>query len=237
MVGAVLALVALTGSPRVPAAHAPLPSLMLWAWERPTDLRALPATAGVAFLSQTIILDAEAVDVIPRRQRLLVSPGTPLIAVTRVEAINSGPLDLDDVELTRIATTIAVTSRLPGIRGVQIDFDATLSQRPAYRRLLRAVRAQLGSDAFLSMTALASWCMRDGWLVGLPVDEVVPMLFRMGAGERLPPRLGGSACGGALGTALDEPLPPSLTARRTYVFNAAPWSAASIDAAARRAGQ
>ena len=30
------------------------------------------------------------------------------------------------------------------------------------------------------MTALASFCVGDRWLDGLPVDEVVPMIFRMG---------------------------------------------------------
>jgi len=39
------------------------------------------------------------------------------------------------------AALIARTARLPGVGGVQIDFDATLSPRAFYLNLLRAVRA------------------------------------------------------------------------------------------------
>jgi hypothetical protein len=35
-----------------------LPALVLWAWERPVDLRTLPAGTGVAFLAQTITATA-----------------------------------------------------------------------------------------------------------------------------------------------------------------------------------
>ncbi len=35
------------------------------------------------------------------------------------------------------------------------------------------------------MTALASWCAGDDWLRDLPVDEAVPMLFRMGVEKNL----------------------------------------------------
>ena len=31
------------------------------------------------------------------------------------------------------------------------------------------------------MTALASWCISDNWVNDLPVDEIVAMLFDMGA--------------------------------------------------------
>src|SRR5437870_1390907 len=62
-----------------------LPRLVLWAWERPVDFRALPSDVGVAFLAQTVTANARADVVLPRRQPLQVSPLTPLIAVTRIE--------------------------------------------------------------------------------------------------------------------------------------------------------
>ena len=232
--GATLALVALTAVPRVPAA---LPPLMLWAWERPTDLRELPAAAGVAFLSQTIHLRTGAITIEPRRQPLQVSDTAVVMAVTRIEVPPSHPLSVSDGDLTRVATAIAGTATWPRVHGVQVDFDATVSQRDLYRRLLRQVRQQLGPGVFLSMTALGSWCTNDDWLDGLPVDEVVPMLFRMGAGERLPARLRAGACRAALGTALDEPLPRAFAAPRVYVFNAGPWSAPTIAEASRRANR
>ena len=235
--GGAFALAAISAAPHSRAASATLPPVMLWAWERPTDLRALPHGIGVAFLSQTIHLQAAAIGINPRRQKLLVSPATPLLAVTRIEAASADPSQLDDRRLARLAMDIAATATFPGVRGVQIDFDAALSQRSLYRRLLHHIRRQLGPTTFLSMTALASWCMRDGWLDDLPVDEVVPMLFRLGPGERIPPRLQGGACGGALGIALDEPLPRRMSAARIYVFNAETWSPGTVGDASRRAAE
>ena len=116
-------------------------------------------------------------------------------------------------------------------------FDATRSQRVFYRRLLHEVRQKIGPDGFVSITALASWCQRDGWLDGLPVDEVVPMLFRMGEGERMPDRIRGSTCQGALGLALDEPLPAAFRAPRLYVFNAGPWTPSTVADARQRRGR
>jgi hypothetical protein len=117
---------------------------------------------------------------------------------------------------------------------VQIDYDATASERPFYRRLLAAVRKRLPAAVPLSITALASWCAGDRWLRDLPVDEVVPMLFRMGPGEgrftalAQRPEAAAPECRGAIGTALDEPLAVRRGARRHYVFNAEPWTASTL---------
>jgi hypothetical protein len=219
-------------APTRPRAMDRLPRLVLWAWERPVDLRALSPDIGVAFLAQTVTATARAYVVSPRRQPLLVSPQTPLIAVTRIEMPGGdATAPVDD-----IARAIASTAGLPRVAAVQIDFDATLSQRPMYRRLLHAVRSGLPRGMPLSMTALASWCMQDNWLDDLPIDEAVPMLFRMGpaehAGSR--PRLLAPACDGAIGTSLDEPLRGSVARRRVYVFNARPWTDSTVAAARSR---
>jgi hypothetical protein len=90
-------------SPAAPhslAAPGQLPPLMLWAWERPTDLRGLSSGIGVAFLSQTIHLQSGAIGISPRRQKLVVSPGTRLVAVTRIEATPAALSDLDGGELS-----------------------------------------------------------------------------------------------------------------------------------------
>ena len=212
-----------------------LPHLVLWAWERPVDLRALPADVGVAFLAQTITATARASVVSPRRQPLLVAPMTPLIAVTRIETPAGdaviGPVD-------EMARAIAATMKLPRVRAVQVDFDATLSQRPAYRQLLHAVRRELPPATPLSITALASWCMQDDWLGDLPIDEAVPMLFRMGPSEPLRDgvagRLRAPACRGAIGTSLDEPLTISRGRKRLYVFNPQQWTTTTIAEAMHR---
>ena len=212
-----------------------LPRLVLWAWERPVDLRALPADVGVAFLAQTVTVTARASVVSPRRQPLLVAPATPLIAVTRVETPGG---DAATAQVGEIARAIRSTMKLPRVIAVQVDFDATLSQRPMYRHLLHAVRRELPPATPLSITALASWCMQDDWLGDLPIDEAVPMLFRMGPSEPRPDnvadRLRASACRGAIGTSLDEPVTGSRGRKRIYVFNPQPWTAATIAEATYR---
>jgi hypothetical protein len=214
------------------APRAGLPRLVLWAWERPVDLRALPPDVGVAFLAQTITTTARASVVLPRRQPLRVAPGTPLIAVTRIETPGG---DAGTGEVAGIARAIASTAKLPRVAAVQIDFDATLSQRPMYRQLLHAVRRELPPGTPLSITALASWCMQDDWLGDLPIDEAVPMLFRMGPGHRPGvDRLRAPACRGAIGTSLDEPLTFPRGRKRVYVFNPNPWTAGTVMEARQR---
>lgn len=211
------------------------PRLMLWAWERPVDLRDLPPDTGVAFLAQTITISSGASIVAPRRQPLRVSPDTPIAAVTRVEAPGAVPLAQGRID--EIAAAIARTAELPRVSAIQIDFDATRSQREMYRRLLFAVHAALPRRIPLSMTALASWCLHDRWLDDLPIDEAVPMLFRMGPEEQAlraawPARFSGT-CAAAIGTSLDERL-PHRASQRVYVFNPQPWTPEAIAAARRQ---
>ena len=210
-----------------------LPRLMLWAWERPTNLQSLAPDVGVAFLAQTLIVRNDAVEATPRRNPLLVSQHTPLVAVTRIESHRAAPESLETM-VTTMAAAIAATASLPRVRGVQIDFDAAESEREFYRALVVAVRQAVGVELPLSITALASWCAQDRWMAGLPVDEAVPMLFRMGpvnmpyAGLARSPSTAAAECRGALGTSLDEPLHVRAAGRRLYVFNAAPWTPASV---------
>jgi hypothetical protein len=179
-----------------------------------------------------------AVLVEPRRNPLRVAPHTPLVAVTRIESalrLRSGQADpLSEALVPRMADAIAGTSSLPRVRGVQIDFDAAESERGFYRSLVHAVRAALGPGVPLSITALASWCAQDRWMDGLPVDEAVPMLFRLGpinapyAGIARSSAAAAAECRGALGTSLDEPLHVRAAGRRVYIFNASAWTPGSV---------
>jgi hypothetical protein len=211
-----------------------LPRLVLWAWERPEDLRQLGAGVGVAFLAQTVTISGGHVTVHPRLQPLRVQAANPLIAVTRIETGRFEPVGLTRDATDEIASLIARTATLPRVRGAQIDFDATLSERDFYRALIHQVRASLNPAAALSITALASWCRGDDWLEGLPIDEAVPMLFRMGPVHAPFQRLASSpsrasaACRSTVGTSLDEPLAASVRGRRVYVFNAKPWTQATL---------
>ncbi len=107
------------------------------------------------------------------------------------------------------------------------------SQRGALLELLAGVRAGLPQTT-LSMTALASWCETEHWLGDAPVDEIVPMLFRMGrTGSRLRGKLAAGGdfneprCRSAVGISVDSPVSVPI-GRRLYIFNPRAWDAASL---------
>jgi hypothetical protein len=207
-----------------------LPRYVLWAWERPEDLRFIdPGSTAVAFLSQTIAIRGENFVVRPRFQPLRVPDSAKLIAVTRIEADPTAALGPHQIEQS--AATIARTAFLPRVVAIQVDFDATLTQRGFYRALLVELRQRFGPKALISITALASWCLDDDWISTLPVDEAVPMLFRMGAGTNdVVARLNSGRdfhsqlCRDSLGVSTDERWDRLASGRRVYVFNPSPWT-------------
>jgi hypothetical protein len=214
-----------------------LPRLVLWAWERPEDLRGLDRDVAVAFLAQTIDLKADGLQVSPRRQPLRVDPETLLIAVTRVATTASSARAEPVVD--RVARAVAGTAALPGVKAVQIDFDAVQSERLFYRQVLRRVKAMLDARTPLSMTALASWCVDDLWIENADVDEIVPMFFRMGPFQQHYRRAEAAgavagACRAAVGTSLDEPMALAGNGRRIYVFSATRWTDGRVAEARRR---
>lgn len=211
-----------------------LPHIILWAWERPEDLEFIdPKRFGVAFLAQTLALSAERVIVNPRRQPLRVSPQTKLIAVTRIESdqTTGKRAALSSAQRERLVSLILKTRNLRNVSAIQVDFDAVSSEREFYRALLGDLRRQLPDDVPLSMTALASFCVGDRWLSDLPVDEAVPMIFRMGADDRPIRSLLAAGndfneplCRKSYGIALDQPVQMKFNhARRVFVFNAHSW--------------
>ncbi len=217
------------------------PRVVLWAWEHPQDLSFLdPQRVGVAFLAATVILRGESVEVLARLQSLQVPPGTFLMATVRIEtppgrSATAVP-SFSRTQDVEAADAIAAVGRTPEVQGIQIDFDASASGRAFYRRLLNQVRRRLPPSKMLSMTALASWCVGDNWLAGLPVDEAVPMLFRMGPERReilldLAVRgdFASATCHQSVGISTDEPLPKLPSGRRIYVFKPGPWTRASVE--------
>ena len=206
------------------------PKIILWAWERPEDLRFISTDeVGVAFLARTIYLRNDKVIVRPRLQPLNVLPETKLIAVARIESNRSAQLSLTGRAQT--VTAIAELARNERVAAIQIDFDARSSEREFYRDLINDLRRELPPRVKLSITALASWCMGDNWLTGLPIDEAVPMLFRMGVDRpNILARLEAGAdfsnaiARHSLGLSTDEPLDRLPAGRRVYVFNPRSWS-------------
>lgn len=211
------------------------PPRILWAWERPEDLEFLDAHQfAVAFLAQTLVLRNNDVEYKPRRQPLKVKPDTKLIAVTRIESqkITGSPTALSATQRQKLIDFVVKTAALRNVAAIQIDFDAARSERDFYRLLLQELRLKLPDNIPLSMTALASFCVGDRWLDDLPVDEAVPMIFRMGAdGRSIRSFLANGndfrepLCRRSYGIALDEPLNINFDrSRRKYVFNARPWT-------------
>jgi hypothetical protein len=256
---------------------ATLPKLFFWAWERSEDLRFLESkNAGVAFLAKTIYVPAPDEDprkdaggsllIRPRLQPLRVAPGTPLIAVVRIETragrqpasffaedlrSSSQPV-FTALQNQHLVDQIVDLQSLPNIRAIQIDFDATVSERASYVNLLKDLRYKIPSSLPLSITALASWCIGDPWLEQLPpgtIDEAVPMLFRMGPDAanvakflRSRDEFRGSACQNSLGLSIDEPLsnvlmkgaspnmPSDWHSKRIYVFAPRAWTQPAAEA-------
>lgn len=221
-----------TGS-RVPASTSRKidgPSTVLWAWQRPEDLRFVdPARVAVAALVGTVYVERASWRVEPRANPLRLAPATQVLPVVRVEVAAGAAAALDDAMARNVAQAIARLARGPA---VQVDFDATVSQRPFARALLRELRAALPSPSRLSVTALASTCF-DGGAAALGADEVVPMLFRMGVEgaplrrrvERhgLPP-----PCDRAFGLSTDEPRVRLPRGVRLYLFAPRAWDAALV---------
>ena len=210
---------------------AAFPPIVLWAWERPELLDFIdPHAIGVAFLARSLYLSGSGVIVRPRLQPLSVPQETKLMAVVRLEADRLRPPDLSSQQLQLATAAIAEVSGVHGVQALQVDFDVGVSQRAFYRDVLQKLRRQLPAAMPLSITALASWCIYDDWLTGLPVDEVVPMVFRMGADQHRVRRylahgeFRAAACRHSLGLSTDEPLPTLRAARRRlYLFHPHAW--------------
>jgi hypothetical protein len=213
-----------------------MPQTVLWAWEEPEDLRSAPESVGVAYLAETLFLGkpapaAASLTVIKRHQPLAVVPNASVMAVVRVIALpgfqDSAPIR------EQTAAALAEVSHRPGLRALQIDFDATRSQRAFYAAVLTLLRTRMPATMPLSMTALLSWCAANpgsgDWLSTLPVDEAVPMFFRLGGNARTGEDKSGyplleARCRGSFGISTDESWPVLNPHARIYLFAPRPWT-------------
>ena len=214
------------------------PRVTLWAWERREDLHAIDTHRfAVAYLDQTLTIGLT-VHSQPRRNALVFPASATRIAVVRIEAPSTAILN--DENRNDAIQSILISARESGIAALQIDFDATRSQRSFYRDLLFDLRRQMPADLPLSITALASWCSWDSWIRDLPVDEAVPMMFRMEADHsRAPPsvddfQIHEPLCRTSTGVSTDEPWPSNLAGKRIYVFPDHGWRNNPPDDLARR---
>jgi len=229
----IAALVALAGD----NVALPRPAIVLWAWERPEDLRFAGPDFGVAVLAGSIVLSGEAIRVAGRRYPALTLPEQRIVGVVHVEIDRREPLVWNRLRREATIARILELADNPRFDEIQIDFEVRASERHVLIDVLRAVRARLPAKRELSITALASWCDTERWLGIASVEEVVPMLFRMGpVGENLKRRLaqGGDFadrnCRSSIGVAVDSPPHGVPSRRRVYIFNPRPWNREALDA-------
>jgi hypothetical protein len=217
---------------------ADLPRVTLWAWERREDLRGADAKRfAIAYLDQTVTIDLT-VHRQPRRDPVVFPVASKRIAVVRIETSRFAVLD--DVARTQTVDAILASAAEPGISALQVDFDATVSQRNFYRDVLFDLRRKMPAEMPLSMTALASWCSWDDWIRELPVDEAVPMFFRMEPDRRRAEagieefRVREPLCGGSVGVSTTERWPDGMERKRVYVFPDRGWYNESLEQLERR---
>lgn len=206
------------------AAQAAPPETWWWYWDRPAhQLPAPPPGVGAAVVVRHVLLAGEAVQVQPRRSALALPGGTPAMPVVHVEVDPARPMTGSVAQRDALRDVLLAVARQGRPDWVQLDFEARPSQRAFWRAVVDATHAALPAGVRLSVTALASWCHGDRWLTGAPVDEVVPMYFRLGrarttfeqrSAEATPEPL----CRQAHGLADDEPPWPHRLPGRRFVF-------------------
>jgi hypothetical protein len=221
------------------AAPPPPPELVLWAWERPEDLRFAGATAEVAVQTGFVELSGDGIEA-RGRYFPLKAAAAPETAVVHVQIDHERPLEwTTQLRARASAAVLHYAAAVPAPR-VQIDFEVRASERQVLLDLIGDVRLGLPRGKLLSMTALGSWCDTEGWLERAPVDEIVPMLFRMtvgGAALRKRLAAGGDfrnpRCRAALGVATDSLIVRAPPGRRVYLFNPRSWTEADFEKARR----
>jgi len=213
------------GSARAPS------RMIVWAWERPEDLRFVGDAADVALQSGFIVLSGDGVQARGRRFPLRMS-GRPTTALVHVQIDRGRPLAWTPDQRREAAQAVLAFGQVAGADRLQVDFEVKRSERRVLLDLLSDVRRGLPKNKRLSMTALASWCETETWLDAAPVDEIVPMLFRMGPdGRPLKAKLeaGGDfanpRCRTALAVSTDAPLAHAPgDGRRVYLFDPRSWT-------------
>lgn len=213
-----------------------------WIWPNSNGPKQVGSDAApyreAAVLVASLVLRARSVEHGGRTQSLNLPDGVRVVPVVHVESAEDAPDDITPTQREAIVATVRrlASTATPGAGAglLQLDFEAPARQREAYRALVTAIRAALPADVRLSVTALVHWCTQGDWLDQLPVDEVVPMLYRLGSHasdwrRRFAQDDAGLArrCRGpALGFATNDPPPSALLVRttRAYWFDEAAWS-------------
>lgn len=221
-------------------------SVSIWAWDRFDDLSFLKDDTSVTSYAGTFYLRDNR-SIFKARTKDLVCPKETLrFPSFRIESVSKIDPEYEDSAIEGICQTIKQYFRAHSEcqRMVQIDFDATQSERELYKRLLAKLRqtllsSQNTSDVKISITALASWCLKDKWMQNLDVDEIVIMLFSLGPDKEDILTLlkdnnldTGNKASTAIGISANEPQTNEALkilgiindASKVYIFQSLPWT-------------
>ena len=146
----------------------------LWTWERSDDLSFTGSEQTIAPLIATLIQVGNDVSLKPRRNPFKTRINAKILPVFRIETYKTQSLNV--AVCTQYLLGMIKSNHYTEI---QLDFDARKSQRDSYKELIDSLKKQMPSLK-ISITALASWCVDDGWIEELDIEYAVPMLYRMG---------------------------------------------------------
>lgn len=210
-------------------------SVYVWAWERPEDLRFLENSADkitIVYYAGDVVIKSGAMVIHPRRNKLLLPAGAQAMPLIRIDNFDKA-VALTEERAQVIKNFIARACTVYGISGCQIDFDATVSERPAYAKIIAKLKKEIPNNISLSITALVSWCDGTSWLDDTAIDYAVPMFYRLGPdrAQIQNDRVGqtfmkSKKCQSAVGVSVDERMPDKkyLQGRDIYLFNPNPWN-------------
>ncbi|CAN5271296.1 hypothetical protein BH10CYA1_BH10CYA1_36740 [soil metagenome] len=228
-----------------------IPDINVWAWERDEDLSFVdPAKVSVSYFAGMIYVRGSSVSFRPRTQKLKLAKGTQTVPVFRIESLRGegapGTVSRSDARLPDVTAADfvvkTITNRLqelPPSNMVQLDFDALADERIFYTAILKKLRRHLPKNSKISITALGSWLLGDRWLRDGDADEVVAMLFSIGADKK---NILNRVQSQQLNSGTDAKLALGISANETdtnkilfgahlqnqfdrlYIFNSHPWT-------------
>lgn len=220
----------------------------VWAWQQDEDMSFIDSNqASISYFAGMIYVRGPNVSFRPRTQKLKLPPGAVTVPVFRIETLRQANGGFTNHEIAPepesarfvVKSIVRRLKQLPASNMVQIDFDALSDEREFYKLILKQLRRELPEHTKISVTALASWLLEDRWLVDGDADEIVAMLFSIGADrknvlDRIRDRgcnSGISACL-ALGVSVSEPQTNKVLFDshvqkkfdKLYLFNSQPWT-------------
>lgn len=211
-------------------------TIYLYAWERPEDMSFLDSIdhkrMSVVYYAGDVVIDHGRANISPRRNSLFIPKNIKTIPLIRIDNFNdSSALQKNSGDIINFITRVCRDAT-----SCQLDFDAKTSEYSAYIDIITAVRNNL-PKVKITITALASWCGDNSWLNNLPIENAVPMLYRLGNDISVRRVLDDgritsyTKCNRSVALSIDEldfEFKQYLNCRNIYLFNPESWTKESF---------